>query len=181
MGKYIQYKKLEEILEKERPDKKVVLTGGCFDLFHKGHLSFLNKVRKYGDILVVNVVSDERVKSYKGQERPIQGELERARIIGSLEIVDYSTIYDAGENDAIPGLAVLVKPEIIVQNAKKWKWGDKQRLRSLLGYKVELIGIERCTFQKSTTTIIKKIVKNYYKLLQDSQTSIPLNLCKNPL
>lgn len=79
-------------------DQKIVLTSGTFDLFHIGHLRYLEEVKKYGDIMVVMVSGDARVRFRKGLERPIIPENERAAIIDALRIVDYVLI-DPGYNE----------------------------------------------------------------------------------
>ncbi len=70
-------------------DQKVVLTSGTFDLLHVGHLNYLEKVKEHGDVVVVLLSGDQRVKSRKGSKRPIINESERARILDNLKIVDY--------------------------------------------------------------------------------------------
>ena len=70
-------------------DQKVVLTSGTFDLLHVGHLNYLEKVKEHGDVVVVLLSGDQRVKSRKGSKRPIINESERARVLDNLKIVDY--------------------------------------------------------------------------------------------
>ncbi|MFN4033749.1 MAG: D-glycero-beta-D-manno-heptose 1-phosphate adenylyltransferase [Fimbriimonadales bacterium] len=86
---------------------KVVLTNGCFDLLHVGHLRYLQAARQLGDVLVVGVNSDESVRQLKGNARPIVPEAERAELIGGLECVDYVTIFS--EPTAVE-LVNLVQP-----------------------------------------------------------------------
>ncbi|MCX7926352.1 MAG: D-glycero-beta-D-manno-heptose 1-phosphate adenylyltransferase [Fimbriimonadales bacterium] len=74
--------------------KKVVLTNGCFDLLHVGHLRYLQEARRLGDLLVVGVNSDDSVRQLKGESRPIIPERERAELLAGLECVDYVTIFD---------------------------------------------------------------------------------------
>ena len=63
-----------EQLEKNRKDKKIVFTNGCFDILHRGHIAYLNDAREQGDLLVVGVNSDASVKRLKGDDRPIKKE-----------------------------------------------------------------------------------------------------------
>src|SRR5262249_6748288 len=67
---------------------RVVWTNGCFDLFHFGHLRTLQMARKYGDLLVVGVNSDEAVQRMKGPTRPVVPLPERLEIVAALECVD---------------------------------------------------------------------------------------------
>ncbi|MCX7992690.1 MAG: D-glycero-beta-D-manno-heptose 1-phosphate adenylyltransferase [Fimbriimonadales bacterium] len=87
--------------------KQVVLTNGCFDLLHGGHLRYLQEARRLGDLLVVGVNSDESVRQLKGDSRPILSEAERAELVAGLECVDYVTIFP--EPTAIE-LVKLVQP-----------------------------------------------------------------------
>lgn len=86
---------------------RVVLTNGCFDLLHSGHLRYLQAARQLGDLLVVGVNSDESVRQLKGESRPIVPQQERAELVAGLECVDYVTIFE--EPTAVP-LVELVQP-----------------------------------------------------------------------
>ena len=76
-----------------RKGKKIVFTNGCFDIIHYGHIKYLEKCKKLGDVLVVGLNSDSSVRKIKGKNRPVTGEKERAAILASLEFVDYVTIF----------------------------------------------------------------------------------------
>src|SRR5258708_22170313 len=71
----------------------VVLTNGCFDLLHVGHLRYLQRARALGQ-LIVGVNSDGSVRALKGITRPIVGESERAEALASLRSVSLVTIFD---------------------------------------------------------------------------------------
>ena len=70
-------------------DKKIVLTSGTFDLLHVGHVRYLNGVKSYGDIVVVMLSGDDRIKARKGPQRPIIPESDRAQMLNALKVVDY--------------------------------------------------------------------------------------------
>jgi len=72
---------------------QVVLTNGCFDLLHVGHLRYLQAARELGDLLVVGVNSDESVRQLKSAPRPYRPEAERAELVAGLECVDYVVIF----------------------------------------------------------------------------------------
>lgn len=78
---------------KARGDKKLILTNGCFDVLHIGHIRYLKEAKSYGDILLVAVNSDTSVRKLKGEGRPVVSEMERAKIIASLRFVDYVVIF----------------------------------------------------------------------------------------
>jgi rfaE bifunctional protein nucleotidyltransferase chain/domain len=73
---------------------KVVLTNGCFDLLHPGHLALLERARGTGDVLVVAINSDASVRALKGAGRPIVPAAERAEVLLALEAVDRVVVYD---------------------------------------------------------------------------------------
>jgi D-glycero-beta-D-manno-heptose 1-phosphate adenylyltransferase len=73
--------------------KKIVLANGCFDLFHVGHIRYLQGAKALGDILVVGINSDEQVRRLKGETRPFMPEKERAEILSAIFFVDYVTIF----------------------------------------------------------------------------------------
>ncbi len=72
----------------------LVLTNGCFDLLHTGHVRYLEQARALGDVLIVAVNSDASVRLLKGPTRPINHQQDRAEIIGALRCVDYVTIFE---------------------------------------------------------------------------------------
>jgi len=88
--KIIPFDKLDSI--RTNRNKKIVHCHGVFDLLHYGHLQHLRSAKKFGDILVVTITSDKFVN--KGPDRPRFGEVKRAEMLSSLEIVDYVAISD---------------------------------------------------------------------------------------
>ena len=90
MGRILNENQIGKInKELKNKDKKIVLTGGCFDLIHIGHTRLLQNSKKKGDILVVLLESDESVKKLKGNKRPINNQAERAEVLASFKSVDY--------------------------------------------------------------------------------------------
>ncbi len=73
--------------------KRIVLTNGCFDLLHVGHVRYLEAARGLGDLLVVGVNSDQSVRNLKGAHRPINNERDRAEVIAALSCVDLVAIF----------------------------------------------------------------------------------------
>lgn len=100
--------------------KRVVFTNGCFDILHVGHVDYLSKARKLGDILVVGLNSDSSVRKIKGLGRPINKELDRAKILSSLYFVDYVTIFDESTPEK---LIKQLKPSVLVKGGD-WKKDD---------------------------------------------------------
>lgn len=79
--------------ELQESGKTVVLTNGCFDLLHTGHLYFLREASKLGDALFIGLNGDQSVKALKGPTRPVQSELERAYAMNALDFVDTVFIF----------------------------------------------------------------------------------------
>src|SRR3979411_1537481 len=73
--------------------KKLVVTNGCFDLLHVGHVRYLQAARALGDALAVGVNGDRSVHDLKGDKRPINKERDRAEVVAALECVDFVTIF----------------------------------------------------------------------------------------
>lgn len=96
----------------EKSGKRIVLTNGCFDLLHVGHIKLLSASKQLGDVLIVALDDDESVKQLKGSGRPIINENERLRIISALDSVDYVIVFSSHElNEVIEAIrpAVLTK------------------------------------------------------------------------
>jgi rfaE bifunctional protein nucleotidyltransferase chain/domain len=73
--------------------KRLVLTNGCFDLLHVGHVRYLQAARALGDALAVALNSDASVRALKGEGRPINPEDDRAEVLAALECVDYVALF----------------------------------------------------------------------------------------
>jgi rfaE bifunctional protein nucleotidyltransferase chain/domain len=73
--------------------KKVVVTNGCFDLLHFGHITYLESARAAGDALLVGINSDASVRELKGPERPVNNETDRAAVIAALESVSAACVF----------------------------------------------------------------------------------------
>ncbi len=91
---------------------RIVLTNGCFDVIHAGHVAYLREARKQGDILVVGVNSDDEVRRQKGEGRPIFRESERLEILGELLCVDYLVVF---REPTAHELLRAVRPEVYVK------------------------------------------------------------------
>lgn len=141
-------------------NKKIVFAGGTFDLFHRGHIDALKNLRKFGDVIVIAVSSDKRVKQRKGDKRPILSEKERCIIIDSIQYVDYSLVApESSKNKPFPTLNIIecLKPNFFITTDKKWL---------LFREKVEHFGtklkvLPRQSKVNSTTHIIQTIIQRY--------------------
>jgi D-beta-D-heptose 7-phosphate kinase/D-beta-D-heptose 1-phosphate adenosyltransferase len=91
---------------------RLVATGGCFDLLHRGHISLLSQARALGDALVVCLNSDDSVRRAKGPSRPLVGQEDRARVLEALGCVDGVQIFD---EDTPRELLARLRPDIWVK------------------------------------------------------------------
>jgi len=73
---------------------KVVFTNGCFDILHLGHIDYLEKASQKGDKLVIGLNSDPSVKRLKGEDRPVNNQYARARILAALGFVDAVVVFE---------------------------------------------------------------------------------------
>jgi rfaE bifunctional protein nucleotidyltransferase chain/domain len=80
--------------------RSVVLTNGCFDLLHRGHITYLQESANIGDLLIVAINSDESVRQLKGAGRPLNSEKDRAFAIASLRCVDATFVFRGPRLDA---------------------------------------------------------------------------------
>ncbi len=102
----------ERVAQMKGEGKRIVFTNGCFDILHIGHVRYLEEAKGLGDILVLGLNSDASVRSIKGPLRPVVPQDERAYIMGSLEVVDYVTIFD---EETPLALIEEIAPDILVK------------------------------------------------------------------
>jgi D-beta-D-heptose 7-phosphate kinase/D-beta-D-heptose 1-phosphate adenosyltransferase len=100
--KQINFSELKDFSkELERQGKQVVLTNGCFDLLHTGHIQLFSASKRFGDVLVVAIDDDASVRKLKGSGRPVLGARERVRILSALDSIDYVVVFSSGELETI--------------------------------------------------------------------------------
>lgn len=92
--------------------KRVVLTNGCFDLLHVGHIRYLQEAREQGDVLFVGLNDDRSARRVKGSGRPYVSEEDRAEILAALRCVDYVILF--GETTA-ENLVRSLEPDVYVK------------------------------------------------------------------
>jgi len=89
--------------------QRLVLTNGCFDLLHVGHVRYLEAARRGGDALAIALNSDASVRQLKGEGRPLNVQADRAEILAALECVDYVTVFD---DQRVTSLIEQVRPMV---------------------------------------------------------------------
>jgi rfaE bifunctional protein nucleotidyltransferase chain/domain len=112
-NKFVAAPALRVIVENcRRLKRRVVFTNGCFDILHRGHVTYLEQARRLGDCLVVGLNSDASVRSIKGPERPMNDEQSRARVLAALGCVDHVVLF--GE-DTPHRLITELLPDVLVK------------------------------------------------------------------
>ena len=129
-------------------EKKIVFTNGCFDILHKGHIDYLEKSKKLGDYLIVGLNSDASTKKLKGDDRPINKEQDRKRILEALKFVDEVIIF---EEDTPYNLIKSIKPDIIT------KGGDYKTKEEVVGNDLSEIVLIPYVEGYSTTNILEHL------------------------
>ncbi len=104
----------ELVREWKSQAKTIVFTNGCFDLLHLGHVDYLEKARSLGDKLVLGLNSDDSVSRFKGQNRPIQDQNSRSRVLAALQVVDLVVFFN---EDTPLTLISEIQPNILVKGS----------------------------------------------------------------
>ncbi len=145
---------------RESIKKKIILVGGCFDVFHYGHLIFLKKAKQQGDVLVIFLESDEAIRAKKKQAT-FHNQQERAEILESITYVDYIIPIGFLKDDA-SYLKIIrqLKPTVIAVSEGDPQLKNKKQQAKLVGGEVVIV-----------TPLIKKFsstkIKNYAPLSSD--------------
>lgn len=142
---------LEKFLN-DNKGKRIVFTNGCFDILHRGHVTYLAEARKLGDLLVVGVNADASVKRLKGPERPINKEDDRQYVLSQLKSVDFVEIF---HEDTPLNLILKVKPKILVKGGD-WKIDQIVGAKEVLADGGDVFSLNFVDGY-STTSIIHKI------------------------
>ena len=137
-----------------RQGKRIVLTNGCFDLIHAGHLNLFSRSRQYGDVLIVAIDDDDSVRRIKGAGRPVIGQQERLRTLCALESIDFVVVF---ASEALEALIDAIRPDVLTKGSN---YADAEvACRDAVerhGGRIALIPV---TEDLSTTEIINSIKK----------------------
>lgn len=135
--------------------KRLVFTNGCFDILHRGHAAYLAFARSQGDALVVGLNTDASVRRNKGELRPVNSELDRAYVVGSLESVNYVVLFD---EDEPKDLIRKILPQVLVKG-KDWEhYVSGREIVEFYGGHVVLADMVE---GRSTTGVIEKVLQAY--------------------
>jgi rfaE bifunctional protein nucleotidyltransferase chain/domain len=145
------------IKELKRSNKKIVLTSGCYDILHVGHLSHLKKAKDLGDVLIVCLSSDEQIRQLKGENRPINNYTDRINLFKTISYVDYIVLYNEvhiEKEETLDELIRIVDPDV-------WTKGNDYTVETILEKhpSIRKVSLFNNVEGKSTTNIIRKIEK----------------------
>lgn len=135
--------------------RTLVFTNGCFDILHRGHVTYLEFARAQGDALVVGLNSDDSVRRIKGPLRPVVPEQDRAAVLTSLRCVDYVVIFDEPEPR---DLIAAILPDVLVKGRDWAHYVSGRDVVEAQGGRVVLADLVE---GRSTTNIIERIVAAY--------------------
>lgn len=136
--KIIHFKNLSSSTFTDVKGKKV-LVGGCFDIFHYGHMLFLKKAKEQGDILIIALESDEFIRKQKNRE-PVHSHKQRANILSSFIFVDYIIMLSLLTSDReYLRLVRVIKPEIIAVSKGDPQLSEKRKQAIEIGGRVEVV------------------------------------------
>jgi rfaE bifunctional protein nucleotidyltransferase chain/domain len=155
MDKIITPNQAADVAKKRHKEgKRIVLVGGCFDILHIGHITFLEKAKQEGDILFILLEHDENIKKMKGSARPINTQKDRAIILASLELTDYIILLPPIDEDRVyDNLVFQIKPDIIATTKGDTSRHHKERSAQLVHAKI--IDVTKQINDQSTTRLVK--------------------------
>jgi len=133
--------------------RPLVFTNGCFDVLHRGHVTYLAQARALGASMIVGVNSDASVKRQgKGGDRPINPQDDRMEVLAALESVSLVVIFD---EDTPLNLILACKPDVLVKGGD-WKPESIVGSKEVLAWGGEVHSIP-FLHERSTTALLKKI------------------------
>jgi D-beta-D-heptose 7-phosphate kinase/D-beta-D-heptose 1-phosphate adenosyltransferase len=137
-----------------RAGRCVVLTNGCFDLLHAGHVEYLAAAKRCGDVLVVALNGDRSVRRLKGPERPLVPQGARAQLMAALAVVDYVVIFDTLR---VTPVIEALRPDVYVKGGDYTRATLNAEEREVLegcGAEIKLLKLKPGF---STTALLEKI------------------------
>lgn len=163
MNKIVSVNKAQEISKKlKEKNKTIVVSGGCFDILHIGHIKFLENAKKQGDYLFILLENDKNVKKLKGNNRPINNQQDRAQILAAMSFVDYVVPLDEMKtNSDYDNLIYKINPNIITTTKNDPQGIHNERQAKKINAKVCYV-INRIE-DKSTSRLAEIISKNFDK------------------
>lgn len=180
----LDLKKIADVVKDERKKgKKIVLTQGVFDMVHIGHARYCEQAKTYGDVLIVGVDSDEKVRFRKGPDRPIVPQDERLEMLTYLGSVDWVVLKELEKNKW--PLIKIVKPDVLVATRDTYSPQNLEDLKQWCGKVVVLepmattstsAKIRRLQIgaaKKISATLSKKLIATIEDVLEELKGDMP--------
>ncbi len=143
---------VRRVAEHKSNGQKIVLTNGCFDVLHAGHVRYLQAARKEGDVLVVAINSDASTRKLKGAGRPVMAEADRAELVGALGAVNYVVIFDEPD---VRALLRELRPDVHAKGTDYTAETVPERDEAArLGIRVAIVGDPK---EHSTRGLIERV------------------------
>lgn len=138
-----------------RDHKLVVFTNGCFDILHAGHVRYLTEAKKFGDVLVIGLNSDESVRKLKGAGRPVNSAADRAEVLAGLRVVDHVVVF---AEDTAEELVRQLQPDVYVKGGDYSldRLPESEIVASYGGQTVLVPMVEG----RSTSNVLRKLQRN---------------------
>jgi D-beta-D-heptose 7-phosphate kinase/D-beta-D-heptose 1-phosphate adenosyltransferase len=137
-----------------RQGKTIVWTNGCFEILHAGHIDFLLKASRLGDVFIVGVNSDASVEKVKGRGHPLATEAERLLVLAAVECIDHITVFD--EPDCTEMLRAL-RPDVYAKGLHHLHGGLNESERKVIEESGGCIALIAGDLTKSTAAIVERI------------------------
>lgn len=165
------------VKKQRRTKKKIVLTQGSFDMLHIGHARYCREAKEHGDVLIVGVDSDEKIRTRKGEGRPIVPQDERLEMLAHLEYIDQVVL--KRHNMPKWELIRLIKPDVLIATKETYNQEQIKALEEFCGKvvvlkpmattstsaKLRLVQIEAA--QKIQKTLTNKLINTIEEALSE--------------
>jgi len=157
MGRLVSSRELSAIRRRlRREGKTVVFTNGTFDIIHRGHVEYLARARRMGDVLVVGLNTDASIRRIKGNRRPINPNADRAAVLAALHPVDYVCFFRGNTPER---LIRLLLPDVLVKGAD---WPVKAIVgKAIVERSGGVVRTVRLVAGRSTTGVIGRVLAAY--------------------
>ncbi len=152
----------EKVAALRKLNQRIALTMGTFDILHIGHFRYLEKAKEYGDVLIVGVDSDEKVRRRKGPTRPVVSHDERLEALTHIRHVDL--IFLKNVDDSKWQLIKTVRPDILIATQDAYSPEQVEALNEFCG-KVVILEPQATT---RTTAKIRKLIVEHMAKLEDA-------------
>lgn len=175
---YFTYDQIPELVARYRKQQKtIVLTQGSFDMLHIGHCRYLAEAKRHGDVLIVGVDSDDKIKKRKGPDRPVVPQEERLEMLTYIKPVDAVVLKNVSEPKW--ELIKLIQPDVLIATTETYTTEQIKQLHDCCGKVIVLDPmattstsakirlVQMGAAKKMTKTISNKLIKALEEALDE--------------